>query len=137
MSNAKFTCGALFALVPAQLELLQCLLCSENVSLFTGSHRWHVAELYAPRVAIVALGGAGAALWQPVIVPAIAAIPPMDGFVESLQQPWVVSVLILAALSIWVLLPKSKPDVYLMDFAVFEPPAAWRCTHDDLIEICR
>jgi hypothetical protein len=99
--------------------------------------RWHVAELYAPRVAVVVLGGAGALLWNPVVVPAMAALPTTTDVATALQQPWIVSVLILAALAIWVLLPKSKPDVFLMDFAVYEPPADWRCSHDDLIEICR
>ena len=40
----------------------------------------------------------------------------------------------ILAIVIWYLSNRDKP-VYLIDFAVFEPPEDWKLSHDQLMEI--
>ena len=40
----------------------------------------------------------------------------------------------ILAIVIWYLSNRDKP-VYLIDFAVFEPPESWKLSHDQLMDI--
>mmetsp|Transcript_33325 Transcript_33325/g.31789 ORF Transcript_33325/g.31789 Transcript_33325/m.31789 type:complete len:537 (+) Transcript_33325:76-1686(+) len=42
--------------------------------------------------------------------------------------------MLISALVIWYISQRDKP-VYLMDFAVFEPPEDWKLNHDELMDI--
>ena len=42
----------------------------------------------------------------------------------------------ILALVLWYFTHRSKP-VYLIDFTTFEPPADWKMTQDELMEIMR
>jgi hypothetical protein len=46
---------------------------------------------------------------------------------------WKATALIVATL--WYFGHMRATPVYLLDFAVFEPPASWRVTHEQLIEV--
>jgi hypothetical protein len=96
-----------------------------------------VAKLYAPRVALVVLIGSAVALWDPVLRPVTDTLPSTDRVMELLTNSWVWPVSLLALIAIWFLMPEAKAPVFLLDFAVFRPPESWKCSHEDLIEICR
>jgi 3-ketoacyl-CoA synthase len=42
--------------------------------------------------------------------------------------------MLISALVIWYISQRDKP-VYLIDFAVFEPPEDWKLNHDQLMDI--
>jgi hypothetical protein len=42
--------------------------------------------------------------------------------------------MLISALVIWYISQRDKP-VYLIDFAVFEPPEDWKLNHDELMDI--
>ncbi len=56
------------------------------------------------------------------------------GSVVLLGMGWKATAVLVVIL--WMFLRGRRP-VYLLDFALFQPPESWKCTHEEIVEILK
>ncbi|KAG5181206.1 3-ketoacyl-CoA synthase [Tribonema minus] len=103
---------------------------------------WTVSATYLPYLLLAAVGVLVAQVAQEAVANWDSLAVAYDGYRSALSTSpavavglgWRATALVVAAL--WWLGHRRTP-VYLLDFAVFEPPASWKVTHEQLIEIMR
>lgn len=98
---------------------------------------WHVALIYVPYVAGLAVAAASARLgmliyagdlqWSGVVAVYHAVMAHLATFAFMYVAAGIAAVALL-----W----RRRP-IYLVDFATFKPPASWRVTHEDIVDIHR
>ncbi len=74
----------------------------------------------------IALGG--------VILQSRELLKPSQGRMVLLGMGWKATAVLVVVL--WMFLRGRRP-VFLLDFAVFEPPESWKLTHEQIVEILK
>lgn len=98
---------------------------------------WHVARMYVPHVAALVLAVAAARVGLHVQAGALRPPVVFDAWASLQAHLWSYAFTYIAlAIGLVALLWRDRP-VYLVDFATFKPPASWRVTHEDIVEIHR
>lgn len=53
------------------------------------------------------------------------------------SPPLFTGILIMFLITVAWFIWKSRSSVYLVAFATWDPPESWKCSHEDILEICR